>query len=150
MERDCTWVQERISFYADGILEVDEERLLHSHLRGCADCAATLADLLRTVHLLGHLPELEPTGDPWGGIAFRLRRAGFQKKRMLARAGSMAAAALLGIAGLTYALSAFLTPPQADLDAYWREHAIFTAQGIPLTVGPNVVAIEATYRMQKE
>lgn len=150
MERDCTWVQERISFYADGIVQGDEERLLHAHLRGCADCAATLADLLRTVHILEHLPDLEPSEDPWEAISFSLRRSGFHKKRLLARAGRFAAAALLGIAGLTYALSAFMTPPQADMNAYWREHAIFTAQGIPMTVGANVVAIEATYRMQKE
>ncbi|MNL74068.1 hypothetical protein D3C87_1996290 [compost metagenome] len=42
------------------------------------------------------------------------------------------------------------TPPPASLEAYWREHAIFTAQEEPVLFngGSSIDAIEATYQLQ--
>lgn len=65
---------DRLSEYLDGELSADEQRAVDAHLRGCAECAAVLADLKRVVaraQQAGAAPR-PPTVDLWSDIAARI------------------------------------------------------------------------------
>jgi len=65
---------DRLSEYLDGELPADEQRAVDAHLRGCAECAAVLADLKRVVaraQQAGAAPR-PPSADLWAGIAGRM------------------------------------------------------------------------------
>jgi anti-sigma factor RsiW len=65
---------DRLSEFLDGELPADEQRAVEAHLRGCANCAAVLADLKRVVaraQQAGAVPR-PPSADLWGGIAARI------------------------------------------------------------------------------
>jgi anti-sigma factor RsiW len=65
---------DRLSEYLDGELAADEQRAVDAHLRGCAECAAVLADLKRVVaraQQAGAAPR-PPSADLWAGIAARI------------------------------------------------------------------------------
>jgi hypothetical protein len=65
---------DKLSDYLDGELSADEHRAVDTHLLGCADCAAVLADLKRVVaraQQAGAVPR-PPGADLWAGIAARI------------------------------------------------------------------------------
>src|SRR5262249_61545072 len=60
--------------FLDGELTAEEHRAVEAHLRGCAACAAVLADLKRIVaraQQAGAVPR-PPGADLWSGIAARI------------------------------------------------------------------------------
>src|SRR5262249_60584727 len=60
--------------FLDGELTAEEHRAVEAHLRGCAACAAVLADLKRIVaraQQAGAVPR-PPRADLWSGIAARI------------------------------------------------------------------------------
>jgi hypothetical protein len=63
---------DRLSEYVDGELPPDEREKLESHLRHCAECTATLADLKRVAVRARALTDREPAVDLWPGIAARI------------------------------------------------------------------------------
>ena len=65
---------DKLSEFLDGELPADEQRAVEAHLRGCANCAAVLADLKRVVaraQQAGAVPR-PPSADLWAGIAARI------------------------------------------------------------------------------
>jgi anti-sigma factor RsiW len=65
---------DKLSEFLDGELPADEHRAVDAHLRGCAECAAVLADLKRVVaraQQAGAVPR-PPSVDLWAGIAARI------------------------------------------------------------------------------
>ena len=65
---------DKLSEFLDGELPADEQRAVEAHLRGCANCAAVLADLKRVVaraQQAGAVPR-PPSADLWTGIAARI------------------------------------------------------------------------------
>src|SRR5688572_21150854 len=62
------WV-DRLSDYLDGEMDADERARLEAHLAGCAECAATLADLGDVMRRARALAPREPATDLWPGIA---------------------------------------------------------------------------------
>jgi anti-sigma factor RsiW len=64
-----------LSDYIDGGLDDGDRRELESHLDGCEECSATLADLRRVVSRARSLPERAPIPetDLWPGIEARIR-----------------------------------------------------------------------------
>jgi hypothetical protein len=65
------WI-DRLSEYLDGELPDHQREMLASHLRECAECAATLADLRRVAGRARALTDLDPAADLWPGIAARI------------------------------------------------------------------------------
>jgi hypothetical protein len=65
------WI-DRLSEYLDGELPADQREMLASHLRECAECAATLADLRRVAGRARALTDRDPAADLWPGIAARI------------------------------------------------------------------------------
>lgn len=63
-----TWT-DRLSEYMDGELNATDASALEQHLRECAECATTLADLRLITAQAGVLETREPTRDLWAGIA---------------------------------------------------------------------------------
>lgn len=148
---DCSSQRLQLSAYIDDQLATDEVLAVHAHLRDCPECAAFFTELHSTVHALRALPLPVPHGDPWGAILFTLRREGlvrpwWQRARSLG-IGAATASMLVGL----WAYSAVRPAPStANLDAYWREHAVFTAQEEPAISdgAPSVDAIEANYQLE--
>jgi len=145
---DCRSVREVLSDYLDDQLAPDRQRPIHVHLHACPGCAAALADLLATVRALRALPRVHPPADPWPALVFVLRREGllvpWYRQRRTWRAGVAAA----GIVAAVWVYQATRPQPAANLEAYWREHAIYTSQEEPTGGGPALEAIEATYQLQ--
>lgn len=147
---DCRTCQSLLSPYIDDQLLARDAWLVHTHLVRCVGCTEQLTSLLGALQLLRSLPRLAPTHDPWEAIAFTLRREGlirpwYARRRPLGAAA--VAAALLAVWG--YAALHPAGQP-ANLEAYWRQHAIFTSQEDPALSAdaPSLDAIEATYQMQ--
>jgi anti-sigma factor RsiW len=65
------WI-DRLSEYLDGELPDHQREMLALHLRECAECAATLADLRRVAGRARALTDRDPTSDLWPGIAARI------------------------------------------------------------------------------
>lgn len=65
------WI-DRLSEYLDAELPADQREMLASHLRECAECAATLADLRRVAGRARALTDRDPAADLWPGIAARI------------------------------------------------------------------------------
>lgn len=63
---------ESLSDYLDGELTPEDRRDLGLHLEGCAECAATLAELERVVEQARTLPDQSPAHDLWPAIEARL------------------------------------------------------------------------------
>jgi len=65
---------DKLSEYLDGELPADEQRAVEAHLRGCAECAAVLADLKRVVARAQQAGAVArpPSVDLWSGIAARI------------------------------------------------------------------------------
>ena len=59
---------DRLSEYLDGELPAETRASLDAHLSGCADCAATLAELRRVV-ARAHALDDRPVVDHWPAIA---------------------------------------------------------------------------------
>lgn len=60
---------DRLSEYMDNELNATDALELEQHLRECAECAGTLADLRLIAAHAGALDEREPSRDLWSGIA---------------------------------------------------------------------------------
>ena len=60
---------ESFSEYLDGELEADRKDGLEKHLKECAECSATLADLRRVVMQARSLPMRAPSEKVWSAIA---------------------------------------------------------------------------------
>lgn len=65
----------RLSEYVDGDLPPDLRGELETHLGGCADCRAVVADLERIRERAAALGDREPPRDLWPGIAARIGAA---------------------------------------------------------------------------
>jgi anti-sigma factor RsiW len=65
---------DKLSEFLDGELAADEHRAVEAHLRGCADCAAVLADLKRVIARAQQAGAAArpPSADLWTGIAARI------------------------------------------------------------------------------
>ena len=65
---------DKLSEFLDGELPGDEQRAVEAHLRGCAECAAVLADLKRVVARARQADAVPrpPSADLWAGIASRI------------------------------------------------------------------------------
>ena len=128
----CADVAPALDRYLDGETDALERDALESHLRGCAGCRASLADLRTLREAAAALPaSLRPTRDLWVGIAGRLvSRDTLRRRARWRRAGWMAAAAVLLVAASSGATALLLrrSPPPAT----------------QRLVG-GAVAIEATY-----
>lgn len=68
--------QERLSEYVDGELSLDERSALELHLKDCATCRTSLAELQQVVRRAGALSDQTPERDLWPGIAARLGKPG--------------------------------------------------------------------------
>ena len=66
---------DRLSEYLDGDLAEAERAALDSHLVGCEECRATLAELRRVVARAQGLDDAPPAADLWPGIARRIGAA---------------------------------------------------------------------------
>ncbi len=78
---------DRLSEYLDDELPPRERGELESHLAGCAECSATLADLRRVVARARALESTGPAADLWPGIAARI---GAAPARAVGRTGGQA------------------------------------------------------------
>ncbi len=63
---------DRLSEYLDGELDARERAGVEAHVKGCAECARTLAELEAVVARARRLPERAPAVDLWPGIERRL------------------------------------------------------------------------------
>ena len=77
---------DRLSEYLDGELDARERAGVEAHVKGCAECTRTLAELEAVVARAGRLPERAPEADLWPGIERRLapRRRRFDLRALLA------------------------------------------------------------------
>ncbi len=73
---------DRLSEYLDDELDPAERAALAAHLDGCAECAATLADLERVVARARALDDRGPATDLWPGIAARIGGAPARRYRI--------------------------------------------------------------------
>ena len=71
---------DRLSEYLDDELPPRERAQLESHLDGCAECAATLAELRRVVARAHALESTGPAADLWPGIAARIGAAPAERR----------------------------------------------------------------------
>ncbi len=77
--RDCQWTRDRLSKYVRGRLSASAEGRLELHLRDCASCSATIADLAHTNRKLAALlgpvalfASTVPGGAPGGALVSSL------------------------------------------------------------------------------
>lgn len=63
---------DRLSEYLDGELDAPERGALEQHLRGCAECTRTLAELEHVVAAAARVQNRPPERDLWQGIATRI------------------------------------------------------------------------------
>lgn len=63
---------DRLSEYLDGELDAAERGALDEHLRGCAECTRTLAELEQVVAAAAQVQNRPPERDLWQGIATRI------------------------------------------------------------------------------
>lgn len=149
---DCDHAKLQLSSYIDDCVSPDEAHRLHGHLAGCSGCAGHLSDLLATLQALRAMPRPVPSRDCWEAVAFTLRREGLIRA-WWARPLPWGVATAGAVAVVVAYTALRPAPVPASLDAYWREHAIFTAQEDPLPFnhgGPSLDAIEATFQLQGE
>lgn len=148
---DCDHAQLQLSGYIDDCVSPDEAHWLRSHLSDCPGCVQHLAALLGTLQALRAMPRPLPQTDCWEAVAFALRREGLIRA-WWARPLPWGMATAGVVAVVVAYTSLRPAPPPADLDAYWREHAIFTAQeeAVLSNGGPSIDAIEATFQLQGE
>lgn len=149
-EEDCSRYEVLLSAYLDDQLTPEEVWLVQGHLQGCSCCAEWLIRLMNTARAFHALPRAMPQTDPWAAIAFTLRREQLVKPHWSRRTRPWG----IAVAGLLVAIWGYSAlrpaPPSASLQAYWREHAIFTSQEEPAAFNgaPTLDAIEATYQLQ--
>jgi tetratricopeptide (TPR) repeat protein len=67
---------EQLSAYVDGDLGWEEQAEIEAHLRECAGCVATLADLRRVVARADGLEDQPPSRELWSGILRRIEAMG--------------------------------------------------------------------------
>ncbi len=152
----CPLLRERLTLYAEGILDQGERRQVEAHLETCDECRTTLEEILATRDLLRQIPPVVFSSDVVEETAERIRRARSgvrRRKRASARplltrlpaafrqpavVGALAVAVLL--AALLWGLGEFHrrpvppVPPQAqaeqDMDFYLQEHALAAEQSM--------------------
>jgi hypothetical protein len=60
---ECKNIRERLTAFLEGVVTLDEQKLIKEHLVGCEQCTKALDDLRKTEVLLKGLQEVEPP--PW-------------------------------------------------------------------------------------
>lgn len=147
----CPSCQSLLSAYIDEQLAAEDVWRVHAHLHACHACSGQLADLMTTQRALRTLPRPVPRPEAWEAVAFALRREGLLRSPWKRRAGWSAGAAAAVIVGTMWGYARLVPPPQsASLEAYWREHAVFTSQEEPSVSSgaPALEVMEANYHMQ--
>jgi hypothetical protein len=66
-------VSELLPVYMDGMCTPEEIKAVEEHLSGCDQCRRDLADLRKTVQIVGSLRELEPPEGLWEGIEKKIK-----------------------------------------------------------------------------
>jgi anti-sigma factor RsiW len=114
---------DRLSEYLDGELSDDERYAVESHLAGCRECAAALAELKEVVERARTAGPRPPHADLWPGIAERLgppsrsRANAPEPRRFSFTLPQLAAAAVLLIAvssGVAWRLHPSRSPGASD------------------------------------
>jgi hypothetical protein len=82
---NCAHCKEQLSAYLDGIMTVEEKKLLEEHLSSCGYCSLAFSELKKTEETLRSLEEVEPP--PWftQKIMNRVREEAEPRKRLLQR-----------------------------------------------------------------
>lgn len=57
---ECNNIQERLSFYIEGVIFPEEKILIDEHLKSCQRCNESLAELKRTIKYVQDLEDIEP------------------------------------------------------------------------------------------
>jgi hypothetical protein len=80
---ECKQIQEMLSALLEGVLSLDEARLVLQHLTTCQQCSAALEDLKKAAQLVQGLDDVEPP--PWftQKVMSRVREEAERKKRGL-------------------------------------------------------------------
>jgi hypothetical protein len=76
-------MKKKLSEYLDGLLDAEEKAYVEEHVASCPDCAATLAELEKTLGHMRTLDEVEPP--PWFAEKVMKRVHGEAAKRSLLR-----------------------------------------------------------------
>jgi hypothetical protein len=113
MSMTCEHVDNVLSAWFEGDLELPERRAVDAHLRGCLRCASLVRDVEGMRRQAAALPELEPSRDLWAGIAARIETPIIeltprQTAAPARRTWQMAAAAVVLMAvssGVTYVVT---------------------------------------------
>jgi anti-sigma factor RsiW len=111
---DCA--TDRLSAYLDDELSATEREAVEHHLRQCAECEQTLADLRRVVARAAALTGAPPAKDLWPGIA-RATSGASRAVRVSLTIPELAAAAvlLMALSGGAVWLVQRAEPPVPDL-----------------------------------
>lgn len=147
---DCDRSLALLSGYVDEALAPEDVWRLHAHLHACPPCTMLLADLLTTRRAMRALPRPAPSAATWEAVAFTLRREGLVRPRWHRRVGLGTGAAVAAVLLTLWGYHLLVPAPQtASLEAYWREHATFSAQEEPGLAGaPALEVMEANYQLQ--
>lgn len=96
---DCTRAQELLDDYVDGDLSESESQKVRDHLKACAACAQSEAELRALLHRAAQLPaEIDASRDLWPGIRDTIASGSARPvpaRRSAVATGWMAAAAVL-------------------------------------------------------
>ena len=146
----CGGYEPLLSAYLDDQLEPEEIWLVQAHLHACSVCTESLVRLMALARAFHALPQPMPAADPWEAIAFTLRREHLVQPRWRRHWRSWGIAAAAMLLGFWSYAALRPAPANAPLEAYWREHAIFSSQEEPAVSdgAPALDAIEASYQLQ--
>jgi hypothetical protein len=126
----CEPIHLLLGRYHDGELSPDDRSAVEAHLAGCPACAGELAAIAELAEAVLALPEPEPPGDLWPGIARRLAPAG-SARRFGRRVSALAAMFLAGL------LTGWFAHPRAD-----REQAQAPSDTV-VDLGPYLDGVSA-------
>jgi anti-sigma factor RsiW len=114
MTMNCEHVDNVLSAWFEGDLDLPQRRAVDAHLRECLRCASIVRDIEALRRDAANLPELTPSRDLWDGIAARIETPVLELAPRQAapaparRTWQMAAAAVVLMAvssGVTYLLA---------------------------------------------
>lgn len=108
------WI-DRLSEYIDGELQPDERAAVERHLRMCADCRETVADLRAVVERASSLPDRVPAADLWPEIEPRIARTGLPRKVTLTFSVAQLAAAAVVLLSVSVGLFWMMRPASEDV-----------------------------------
>src|SRR4051812_3679740 len=151
---------DKLSDYLDGELSANEHRAVEAHLRGCADCAAVLADLKRVVaraQQAGAVPR-PPSADLWAGVAARIendgasgvqRRGTVSADRLALRSRRIALTLpqLAAAAALVAAVSGGIVWRAVERTAARPQHQAATTAPLPTVAEPSRDGVDSGDRV---